>query len=194
FFEVYNGHPGVHNSGDERRASTERIWDIVLTKRLAEFNLPVMFGLATDDGHNYHKIPSRASEPGRGWVQVLAAELTPEALIESLEAGRFYASSGVSLKSIVASSEAISVEVDSRPGESYTIEFVGTRRGYDPTSQPVLDENGKELRTTRRYSDTIGESLAKVNGPKATYSFAGDEIYVRAVITSSEIGSASCRE
>ena len=51
FFEVYNGHPIVHNSGDEQHASTERIWDIVLTKRLAELDLPVMYGLATDDGH-----------------------------------------------------------------------------------------------------------------------------------------------
>ncbi len=66
FFEVYNGHPGVNNSGDAEHASTERIWDIVLTLRLTELNLPLMYGLAVDDGHAYHNIPSRASEPGRG--------------------------------------------------------------------------------------------------------------------------------
>jgi hypothetical protein len=84
FFEVYNGHPGVHNKGDEVRASTDRIWDIVLAKRLGELNLPVMYGLANDDGHNYHNIPSRASEPGRGWVMVLADELSPEHLIYAM--------------------------------------------------------------------------------------------------------------
>ncbi len=185
FFEVYNGHPGVHNSGDELRAGTERIWDIVLTKRLAEFDLPVMYGLSTDDGHNYHNIPSRASEPGRGWVEVLAEELTPESLIESLEAGRFYASSGVKLTRIASSSDSLTVEVDARPDETYTIDFIGTRKGYDPTSQPVVDEDGNEIRATRRYSKEIGETLESVEGPQATYTFTGDEVYVRARITSS---------
>ena len=36
FFEVYNGHPKVYNEGDATHAGTERIWDIVLTKRLGE--------------------------------------------------------------------------------------------------------------------------------------------------------------
>ncbi|MGC1274486.1 MAG: hypothetical protein WBC44_12345 [Planctomycetaceae bacterium] len=185
FFEVYNGHPTVHNSGNEQHAGTERIWDIVLTKRLAEFDLPVMYGLATDDGHNYHNIPSRGAEPGRGWVQVLAKELTPESLIESLEAGRFYASSGVSLKRIVSGKDGLTVEVDAKPGETYTIDFIGTRQGYDPESRPVVDESGKEIRATRLYSDTIGETFESVSGPKATYTFTGDELYVRARITSS---------
>ncbi len=51
-----------------------------------------------------------------------------------------------------------------KPGETYTIEFIGTRKGFDPSSQPVLDDNGKELRTTRIYSDDIGETLKTVEG------------------------------
>ena len=46
FFEVYNGHPGVKDSGDDVHASTERIWDIINTMRLAKFDLPLMYGLA----------------------------------------------------------------------------------------------------------------------------------------------------
>jgi hypothetical protein len=42
FFEVYNGHPGVRNAGDSQRASTERIWDIILTRRLTELGLEPM--------------------------------------------------------------------------------------------------------------------------------------------------------
>jgi len=185
FFEVYNGHPTVHNSGDQQRASTERIWDIVNTKRLVDFDLPLMFGLGTDDGHNYHNIPNRASNPGRGWVMVLADKLSPEALIESLEAGRFYASNGVSLKSISSTPKGLTVEVDARPGETYAIDFVGTRKGFDPSSRPVIGDDGKELRTTRIYSDDIGETLQTSEGSKAAYQFKGDEIYVRAVVTSS---------
>lgn len=187
FFEVYNGHPGVHNSGDHHHAGCEPIWDIVLTKRLAEYNLPLMYGIAVDDGHEYHNIPSRASEPGRGWVMVLAKDLNPATLIEALEAGRFYASSGVKLSRIESTSRSLEVEVDPQPGETYTIEFFGTRRGYDPSGKPVLDDKGIAVATTLRYSPAIGEKFASVNDSKARYEFRGDEIYVRARVTSSAV-------
>ena len=185
FFEIYNGHPGVNNTGNAQRAGCEPIWDIVLTKRLAELKLPVMYGIAVDDGHEYHNIPSRASEPGRGWVMVLAKELSAGSLIEALEAGRFYSSSGVRLTRVDSSEAGLAIEVDAVPGEEYTIEFIGTRRGYDPQSQPVLDEAGAEVRTTRRYSADIGAVLATVQGTSARYDMRGDEIYARARITSS---------
>ncbi|MEZ6144433.1 MAG: hypothetical protein R3B91_03160 [Planctomycetaceae bacterium] len=184
FFEVYNGHPGVHNSGDHQHASTEDIWDVVLAYRLGELGLPVMYGLATDDGHSYHRIPSRDSEPGRGWVQVLAAELTPAALIEALEAGRFYASSGVSLKSVTSSPEGLSVEVAPEADESYTIEFIGTMSDFDRMSQPVTDEAGKEIHTTHHYSGDIGQVIKTVHGTQSSYTFTGKELYIRARITS----------
>jgi hypothetical protein len=187
FFEVYNGHPGVNNSGDEYHASTERIWDIINAFRQTELDLPLMFGLATDDGHNYHKIPSRASEPGRGWVMVLAESLSPESLIAALEAGRFYASNGVTLERIVTGKDRIAVDVKPESGVEYTIDFIGTRRGFDRTSQPVMNSEGKPLEATRRYSDQIGQVLKTVTGTKAEYQFSGDELSVRARVTSSKL-------
>ncbi|MBI1312539.1 hypothetical protein GC176_14700 [bacterium] len=184
FFEVYNGHPGVNNSGNAEHASTERLWDIVLTKRLAELGLPVMYGVGTDDGHNYHNIPSRASEPGRGWVMVLADELQPAALIAAMERGDFYASSGVTLESVTSSSDRIDIKVVENEGVDYRIEFIGTLAGYDAESSPILDKNGKEIRATRRYSDDIGKVLKTVDGRTASYEFRGSEIYVRARVTS----------
>ena len=185
FFEVYNGHPTVHNAGDDTHASAERIWDIINTKRLAELNLPLLYGLATDDGHSYHKIPSRASEPGLGWVMVLAAQLTPASLIESLEAGRFYSSSGVTLEKIEATAKSLTVTVRPDLDATYTIDFLGTRKNFDPKSESVKDKDGKELPVTRKYSDTIGATLKSVQGTSAKYEFTGDELYVRARITSS---------
>ncbi len=186
FFEVYNGHPGVNNPGNETHASTERIWDIVNSKRLTELDLPLLYGLATDDGHSYHAIPSRASEPGRGWVMVLAEQLDPAALIHAMEAGRFYSSSGVLLEKVTLTKSSLEIAVMAEPDTTYTIEFIGTRKGFDPKSQPVLDKNGKELPVTRIYSNEIGAVLKTTTGPTATYSFAGDELYVRARITSSK--------
>lgn len=185
FFEVYNGHPSVYNEGDDIHASTERMWDIINARRLTEFDLPLLYALATDDGHNYHNIPSRASEPGRGWVMVLSAFLSPEALIESLEAGRFYASSGVTLEEVTSSSQSLKVVVRPDPGATYRIDFIGTRKNFDSSSEPVRDKDGTELPVTRRYSSEIGQVFKSVNDATAFYEFTGDELYVRARITSS---------
>ncbi len=59
-------------------------------------------------------------------------------------------------------------------------------RGYDPDSEPVVDGDGKPVRATRRYSSDIGEVLAVVEGGSPSYLFKLDELYVRAVVTSSE--------
>jgi len=187
FFEVYNGSPSVANHGDHIHASTDRLWDIVLTFRIADLGMPLMYGLACDDSHDYHQIPSRDADPGRGWVQVLATELTPESLIASLEAGRFYASSGVSLESVEASDKQMSVAVEAEPGVDYTIEFIGTRAGFDASSTEVVDKDGRSVRTTRRYSDDVGAVLKTVKGASATYKCHGDELYVRARVTSSKL-------
>ena len=57
FFEVYNGHPGIRHLGDEDHPSDEKIWDIANTIRLEKLNAPPLFGVATDDSHNYHGGP-----------------------------------------------------------------------------------------------------------------------------------------
>jgi len=186
FFEVYNGHPQVYNEGDQTHASTDRVWDIILTARLAVLGKEVMYGLGTDDSHNYHNEPKQKSRPGRGWIMVTAAKLTVEEIIAAMEAGNFYASSGVTLKEIQRTPGALSLEIEPQEGVTYSTEFIGTRKGYDPTSQPVTDPAGNLLRVTRRYSEEIGEVLAKVTGTTAKYELTGDEIYVRARVTSSK--------
>ena len=187
FFEVYNGHPQVHNAGDELHAGTDRIWDIILSERLAELGKPLLFGLAVDDSHHYHGEPKKDSRPGRGWVMVRAAKLSAEDLIASLEAGDFYASSGVVLKEVRRKNEEIAIEIEAEPGVSYQTEFIGTRRGYDRTRVPILSENGSPLRITNTYSKEIGAVLASVEGNAARYVFKGDEIYVRARVTSTKL-------
>ena len=187
FFEVYNGHPQVHNAGDELHAGTDRIWDIILSERLAELGKPLLFGLAVDDSHHYHGEPKNDSRPGRGWVMVRAAKLSAEDLIASLEAGDFYASSGVVLKEVRRKNEEIAIEIEAEPGVSYRTEFIGTRRGYDRTRVPILAESGSPLRITNTYSQEIGAVLDTVEGNSARYVFKGDEIYVRARVTSTKL-------
>ena len=186
FFEVYNGHPLVRDRGDEVHASTERVWDIILTWRLALLETGPVYGLATDDSHEYHSLATGKSNAGRGWVMVKAHHLTAENLILALEAGDFYASTGVTLRSIRHQAGVLSIEIEEEAGVSYQTEFIGTREDFDQTNHPIKNKAGEKLRVTHRYSEDVGQVLAVVEGSKAEYLFKGDEIYVRAKITSSK--------
>ncbi len=185
FFEVYNAHGGVNNAGDELRASTERMWDIVLAKRLTEPGAEILYGVATDDAHNYHKYDTRAANPGQAWIVVRAGRLTPESIIQAMNAGDFYGSTGVTLKDVAFGGKTLTVEVAPEPEVTYTIRFIGTRRGYDPAGREVTNAEGKTIRTTRIYSPEIGAVLAESQGTTADYTLRGDELYVRAKVISS---------
>ncbi|HUF26374.1 MAG TPA: hypothetical protein VMM18_05260 [Gemmatimonadaceae bacterium] len=183
FFELYNGHPLVNNQGDSLHAGTERIWDIVLTGRFARGGGP-LYGVATDDAHDYLRVATEQRNPGRGWIMVRAPELSAGALIAALERGDFYASTGVTLARLERAGRTLNVDVEAEQGVAYTIQFVGTRSGYDTASTPVHDSAGTAL--TGRYSPDIGAILAEVRGPRATYTMRGDELYVRARVVSSK--------
>ncbi|MGV3541471.1 MAG: histidinol-phosphatase, partial [Rufibacter sp.] len=99
FFEVYNGHPHVHNYGDSTTIGMEELWDQLLIHYLQE-GKDLLYGLATDDAHHYLENKVGNSNPGRGWVMVKANELTPAALIAAMERGDFYATSGVELEDV----------------------------------------------------------------------------------------------
>ncbi len=186
FFEVFNGHPGVFNNGTNRTPSMDRLWDIILTRRLAELKFPLVYGIGTDDGHNYHGKAVGKSNPLRGWVWVRAEKLTPESLIAAIEAGDFYSSSGVKLRELRQSASEISLEIEAEPGVTYTTQFIGTRKNYDAKNEPQRNAAGEALRVAHTYSKDIGVVLAEVKGPKASYRPKGDELYVRAKIISSK--------
>jgi hypothetical protein len=186
FFEVYNGHPLVNHEGDELRPGVERMWDIANTIRIAELESRPLYGLATDDTHHHHHEGMARSNGGRGWVMVRARHLTPESLIRAMRARDFYASSGVELRDVRFDAETGLLEIEIEPGEdgeTFVTEFIGTRREFDPASEARVDEDGVEV--TRRYSDDIGMVFERVEGVDPSYRLTGDELYVRATVTSS---------
>jgi len=187
FFEVYNGHPGVRNYGDDRHASTERVWDIALSLRLSRPEGEPLYGVGVDDAHNYHEMAANRSNPGRGWVMVRATELTPAAIVAAMEAGDFYASSGVTLRRVERRPNRLSLAIDTAPGVEYVTRFYGTRRGFDAASRAVRGEDGQPLYATRVYGEGVGALLAETRGASASYTLRGDELYVRAVVTSSKL-------
>jgi hypothetical protein len=185
-FEVYNGHPGVGHTGDSHHPPVERLWDIANTIRLVDLNAAPLFGIATDDSHNYHG-KENGSRPGRGWTMVRATHLTPEHILKAVKAGDCYASSGVTLADVRydAESRRLELQIDPAGDATYVTEFIGTRRGVTTAGEPASPPPGKPTRQTRRYSDKVGEVLATVEGLRPQYVLTGDELYVRAVVTSS---------
>lgn len=194
YFEVYNGHPGVNQLGDEHRPSIDRMWDIANTIRLVELKAAPLYGIATDDSHHYHgKEPG--SRPGRGWTMVRSTHLTPEYILKAIKAGDCYASSGVALADMHydKQSKTLSLKIEPVAGATYKTQFIGTLKGADTASQPTVDaagnppvdKKGKTLRVSRKYSNQVGQILAEVDGLAPTYRLNGNELYVRAIVTSS---------
>ena len=118
---------------------------------------------------------------------VRALNLKPSALINAMESGDFYSSTGVTLKELTQKKKEIAISVAIEKGISYTIQFIGTRKGYDPKNEPYTLASGAKMRVTHRYSDDIGQVLATIKGPHADNRLKGDEIFVRAKIISSKL-------
>jgi len=150
-FEVFNGHPTVNNVGGGGFQSLDEMWDTLLTagKRI--------HGIAVDDAHHFKKIGQEFSNPGKGWIQVRASELSAAAISEAIERGDFYASSGVVLDDVRAGGGEYRIEIKQRPTEKFTTYFIG---------------NG-------------GKVLAKSYDTKPVYKLSGGERYVRARVESS---------
>lgn len=165
FFEVYNGHPQVHNLGDSLRIGTEEMWDAINIAYLKE-GKPMMYGLATDDSHHYHQFDSKWSNSGRGWIMVESDSLETHALIEALEAGKFYASTGVSLSELRFDGKALHLEIEPEAGIEYEISFIGCEQGESKTRE-----------------------LMKVSGTNASYELGEKLLFVRAKIVSTKLHS-----
>lgn len=163
FIEVFNGSIYTANYGGGENDSTEVIWDKV---NLQYFNegRPLLFGTAVDDAHNYHVFDSGENNPGRAWIMVNAAQLDPQSLIKSMETGKFYATTGVLLDSLSFAPGKILLRIKKEEGVTYTIEFIGSRRGED---------HAKILKVVR--------------GTEAEYVLKRDDLFVRAKIISSKL-------
>jgi hypothetical protein len=180
FFEVYNGHPAVNNYGDKEHLSTGQIWDVINAYRLGVHKLPLLLGLGTDDAHNYHDLAVGQSNTGRGWVMVRAESLTPESIIVAMERGDFYASSGVAVDDIRLAKGKYSFRIQPEKGVTYTTWFIGTRKNFK-SSNDLAKRNS--LKTAQAG---IGEILGQSQLLEPSYTFDGDELYVRAEIMSSK--------
>ena len=139
--------------------------------------------------------------PGRGWMMVRADWLTPNQITAAIKRGDFYNSTGVTLTPLDVTDAGISLGIEAEAGVEYMVEFVGTLQDADlaaTTSNSETHEHEGSLdhqhQTIHRFSGDIGKALKTVNGSKAEYQVQGNEIYLRARITSSKLPPNSYAE
>ena len=151
-FEIFNGHPEVNNVGGGNVPGLEEIWDRLLSSGT------LVYGIAVDDAHVFKRPgdPTVAG-PGRGWVMVRAERLDSRTLLESMERGDFYASTGVVLDTLETTAKGMTVKVKPQGTSKYRIQFIGRE----------------------------GRVLSEVADSSATYAFTGGEGYVRARVLES---------
>ncbi len=118
----------------------------------------LLYGIAVDDAHTF-KQPGNPDVPGpgRGWIYVRAPRLEARALLAALERGDFYASTGVELAELEVTADRMRVVVKSAGDAKHRIQFIG--RG--------------------------GRIVHEATEPAATYTFTGNEGYVRARVLES---------
>jgi hypothetical protein len=157
-FELMNASSDCNNWGAGGELSMEQRWDIMLSQGMK------VYGVAADDSHQYtgEFFGWKTSHPAQAWVCVQADDLTAEAVVEALEAGRFYSSIECGLEEYEATDEMISLKIRQDDSYRYTTTFIGSN----------------------------GRVLSEVFGTEASYRFTGNEVYVRARIDSSNGGSA----
>ncbi len=113
--EIANAQFKPWNAGDKTHLSMEQIWDATLVAGVT------MWGIASDDAHDYHghgKWP-----PGGGWI-VVHARRDPQAILDAIGAGHFYASSGVELARAEVEAGELVVELAAAEASTCTITWI----------------------------------------------------------------------
>jgi hypothetical protein len=128
--EIANVQFAKWNQGDATHLSTEALWDAALGAGVS------LWGVATDDAHDYDE-PGKGRYPaGGGWV-VVKAKRDAQAILTALATGRFYSSTGIELARAERVGDELVVEVAPGASGQHSIAYV---------------ENGRVVATTNGLS------------------------------------------
>jgi hypothetical protein len=158
-FEVWNGQGHINNLGGtddkgDTRPSAEGFWDILLSRG------KVIWAVGSDDSHEFKPdADPHGAIPGQAWIMVHASELTSKAIETALRRGDFYASTGITLDDIVATSTEVAFR--------------------------IVEKTNGASRYSTRFLGYHGKVLAEVTGTHPVYAIKGTEHYVHASVIDS---------
>ncbi|MBW7997098.1 MAG: hypothetical protein FVQ81_11125 [Candidatus Glassbacteria bacterium] len=150
-FELWNTSTNCNNLGGGGHLSTEALWDSLLTRG------KMVFGIASDDAHQFKVRGPQYSNPGGGFVWVNADSLEAGALAAALERGDFYSSTGLRLERLELAGERIVIESELKGRTRHRVYFIGSG----------------------------GRVLKQTDDNPAVYEIGGGESYVRVKVVDS---------
>jgi hypothetical protein len=175
--------------------SVEQFWDFVLAHRLVQ-GKPLLYATATDDLH--------FCDPERidgfcgcelGWIMVnVPGEFTADAIVEAMDKGDYYPTTGVLLDEIDfdRATGTLRVKAQAEPGTNYRVEFITTKRDFNRSIvEKEYPHEGRYTRILPVINDTIGRTVKSVEGPEASCTMADDDLYIRAIVVSDRPGKVS---
>lgn len=154
--EIMNRHPLVNSFGAGADfPSAEELWDQVLSRGT------IVWGVASDDASEFkvHDPSATEGHPGKGWIVVRAEHLTTAEIMQAIDKGDFYASTGIALKDYKVEGKQITIEMQ--------------------------DKNVYLTKYRTRFIGKGGVVLQDSTATPATYLIKGNEGYVRARISDS---------
>lgn len=150
-FEIWNTSTNCNNLGGGGHPGTEALWDSVLTRG------KLVYGVASDDAHEFKDWGPEYSNPGGGFLWVNADSLETGAIVAALERGDFYSSTGLRLERLEISSRRILLESELNGQTRHRVTFIGR----------------------------AGRILLETDENPAIYEITGHELYVRAKVVDS---------
>ncbi|NNL95983.1 MAG: CehA/McbA family metallohydrolase, partial [Xanthomonadales bacterium] len=174
--EIVNAHPRANQEGHAGfRPSVETLWDELLSSGRQ------VWGVAADDAHDFGwsgRLMRRfgAAPPGGAWIMVRAPKLQREDILDALESGDFYASTGVILGDVDWRENELRVAVNPALTEAETslswVEAAATEVPSDDSHVVIefIGVHGKRLHWTHDQY-------------QASYSLPADQPYMRARVT-----------
>lgn len=192
FFEINNS--GSSLAPENWIYEREKYWDYILAHRLSK-GKGVVYGTSTDDAHMFD--PERAGKSGyfdTGFVMVqlpYEEEFTIENIVKSMNKGNFYGSCGVMLEEVEfdKNTNTLSVKAEEEEDVDYQIDFIVTKKDFDSSieiKEFPFEKNPAFSRTLPVIRDDVGITAKRVNASQGTYTLQKDDLYVRAIITSTK--------
>jgi hypothetical protein len=151
--EIANQQFNKWNAGDPNHLSTESLWDAALTKGIT------IWGVATDDAHDYRADGGGKYPAGGGWVMVKARR-DAASILAALAAGRFYSSTGVTLSRAERVGDELIVDVAPGTANQYTITFI-------EAGKPVATVNGPSAKRAVPRTGYVRAVVKRDDGKQA---------------------------
>ena len=152
FIEVFNGNYNTHNYGGGGKKSVEEMWDEMLSKKIK------IWGVAVDDSHHFkEEFAPHRHNPGRGWVEVFAKNLSEKNILDSMRNGYFYFSNGVKFKKININKEKIELSISG-----------------DYFNKGLFNSLVTDSKYTTQLISNEGEIIEEINGKSVKFNLVNE--------------------